>query len=84
MLFLPEQICNTHSVRHPVGGDIMNTQRWILCPICGNKTRVRVRQDTELKNFPLFCPKCKKESLISFRNDKMYTVIEPDAKSQSH
>lgn len=62
----------------------MNIQRWILCPICGNKTRVRVRQDTELKNFPLFCPKCKKESLISFRNDKMYTVTEPDAKSQSH
>ncbi len=62
----------------------MNTQRWILCPICGNKTRVRVRQDTELKNFPLFCPKCKKESLISFRNEKMYTVTEPDAKSQSH
>ena len=25
---------------------------------CGNKTRVQIREDTELKNFPLFCPKC--------------------------
>lgn len=30
----------------------------------GNKTRVRLRKDTVLLHFPLFCPKCKKESLI--------------------
>ena len=34
---------------------------WIHCPVCGNKTRVQIRQDTELKNFPLFCPKCKQD-----------------------
>ncbi len=28
---------------------------WIRCPVCGNKTRNKVRADTELKNFPLFC-----------------------------
>ena len=33
---------------------------WIICPICGNKTRDRVREDTVLKNYPLYCPKCKK------------------------
>ncbi|EAD4464230.1 conjugal transfer protein, partial [Listeria monocytogenes] len=27
--------------------------KWILCPICGNKTRLRIRVDTILKNFPL-------------------------------
>ncbi|MGF2155191.1 MULTISPECIES: cysteine-rich KTR domain-containing protein [Lactococcus] len=27
--------------------DIVNT-RWILCPICGNKTRLKMREDTEL------------------------------------
>ena len=32
---------------------------WILCPICGNKTRNRIREDTELKHFPLYCPKCR-------------------------
>ncbi|HBH0439357.1 cysteine-rich KTR domain-containing protein, partial [Clostridioides difficile] len=38
--------------------------KWILCPVCGNKTRLKIRADTELKNFPLFCPKCKTETLI--------------------
>ena len=42
----------------------MLSKEWILCPICGNKTRVRIRKDTELKNFPLYCPKCSRESLI--------------------
>ncbi len=30
----------------------MNSE-WIMCPICGNKTRDKIREDTELKNFPL-------------------------------
>lgn len=38
--------------------------KWIPCPICGNKTRNMIRRDTILKNFPLFCPKCKRESLV--------------------
>ena len=25
---------------------------WVRCPICGNKTRLQIRADTELKNFP--------------------------------
>ena len=25
---------------------------WIRCPVCGNKTRLQIRADTELKNFP--------------------------------
>ncbi len=41
---------------------------WILCPVCGNKTRTMIREDTELKNFPLYCPKCKKETVISVKN----------------
>ncbi|HBH0778439.1 TPA: hypothetical protein KR646_003059, partial [Clostridioides difficile] len=24
--------------------------KWILCPVCGNKTRLKIRADTELKN----------------------------------
>ncbi|NSE02546.1 hypothetical protein G4422_03610 [Blautia wexlerae] len=39
-------------------------QEWILCPKCGNKTRLKLRKDTLLTNFPLFCPKCKEKSLI--------------------
>lgn len=29
---------------------------WIRCPVCGNKTRDRIREDTFLKNYPLYCP----------------------------
>ena len=28
----------------------MKESLWILCPICNNKTRIKVREDTELKN----------------------------------
>ena len=56
--------------------------QWIRCPVCGNKTRNQIRGDTELKNYPLFCPKCKQESLINVRQQQI-TVIEPDAKTQS-
>ena len=41
---------------------------WIRCPVCGNKTRLQIREDTELKNFPLYCPKCKQETLIDVKN----------------
>ncbi|MCM1225307.1 MAG: cysteine-rich KTR domain-containing protein, partial [Lachnospiraceae bacterium] len=30
-----------------------NKTEWIYCPVCGNKTRDRIRKDTVLKNYPL-------------------------------
>ncbi len=57
--------------------------KWVLCPVCGNKTRTKIREDTELKNFPLYCPKCKKETLISVKQLNMSVIKEPDAKTQS-
>ena len=41
---------------------------WIHCPACGNKTRNRMRKDTILINYPLYCPKCKQEKLIEVKN----------------
>ena len=57
----------------------MQSTSWIYCPVCGQKTRDRIRQDTILINYPLYCPKCKQENLI--RTEKLHiTVIkEPDA-----
>lgn len=52
----------------------MKDTQWILCPICNKKTRIKVREDTELKNFPLYCPKCKKESLIEVKNLKIKKI----------
>ena len=43
----------------------MPKTEWLLCPTCGGKTRDRIRQDTILINYPLYCPKCKQEHLIS-------------------
>lgn len=56
---------------------------WVLCPVCGGKTRNRLREDTVLINYPLFCPKCKKETLINAKDLKVTVVKEPDAKPQS-
>ena len=61
----------------------MQKEQWILCPICGNKTRLKIRQDTEIKNFPLFCPKCKQETLITIQQFNMSVIKEPDAQTQS-
>jgi hypothetical protein len=43
----------------------MGKEKWLLCPVCGNKTRLRLRVDTVLINFPLYCPKCRQETLIT-------------------
>lgn len=61
------------------GGILLKQMEWIFCPVCGNKTRNRIREDTVLINFPLYCPKCKHESLIYAK--KLHTIIikEPDA-----
>ena len=34
---------------------------WILCPVCGSKTHNKIRKDTVLENYPLYCPKCRQE-----------------------
>ncbi len=53
----------------------MGTAKWIYCPICKNKTRTKIRTDTKLINFPLYCPKCKQENLINASKLKI-TVIK--------
>lgn len=42
-----------------------NDKGFVLCPCCGKPTKVKVVADTVLRNFPLFCPWCKKESMVS-------------------
>ncbi|EGO2513518.1 conjugal transfer protein [Enterococcus faecalis] len=56
---------------------------WVLCPICNNKTRNKIRDDTVLVNFPLYCPKCKQVTLIKIEKSKVIIVKETDAKTQS-
>lgn len=58
---------------------LMEKYEWILCPVCGNKTRDKMREDTVLKNYPLYSPKCKQESLIEVKNLQVTVIKEPDA-----
>ena len=33
---------------------VLPKQLWVRCPSCGNKTRIKVYEDTVLLNFPLW------------------------------
>ena len=61
----------------------MDKEEWLLCPFCKNKTRTKIREDTKLTNFPLFCPKCKQETLVNVEQLNILVIKEPDAKTQS-
>ncbi|OUQ45065.1 MULTISPECIES: cysteine-rich KTR domain-containing protein [Oscillospiraceae] len=57
----------------------MRHKEWIYCPVCRNKTRIKIREDTIVRNLPLFCPKCKQETLINIIKSKLFVITEPDA-----
>lgn len=61
----------------------MKQEKWLLCPVCGNKTRLKLREDTIIENFLLYCPKCKRKTLINVQKMNMSIITEPDAKTQS-
>ena len=56
---------------------------WLKCPVCKGKTRIMIREDTVLANFPLYCPKCKHDTLISIKSLQVTIIKKPDAKTQS-
>ena len=62
---------------------ISKNENWILCPVCGNKTRLQIRTDTELKNFPLYCPKCRQKSLIDAKDLQVTVIKRFETKTQS-
>ena len=57
----------------------MKKTEWILCPVCGSKTRDKIRKNTVLRNYPLYCPKCRHESLIKAGDFHITVIKEPDA-----
>ena len=57
-------------------------ERWVLYPVCGAKTRLRLLERTVLRDLPLFCPKCRRESIISASNFQIENVYLPDTKAQ--
>ena len=55
--------------------DGMERTEFIRCPICGNKTRDKVREDTILKS--------KSECLIDVEQFHISVIKAPDAQPQS-
>lgn len=48
-----------------------------VCPSCGRISAIRLRPDTALRNFPLYCRFCRRETIVN-------TVEpEPDAEPLS-
>lgn len=39
---------------------------FLLCPKCGGKTKTKVLPETVLLEFPLYCPKCKRETVVTY------------------
>lgn len=56
--------------------DTMTQYQWVLCPICRGKTRTKIRPDTEAKNLIVFCPKCKKETVMDIKDMESKAVGE--------
>ena len=61
----------------------MKFLEWVRFPVCDSKTRDRIREDTILRNYPLYCPKCKQQTLIEVQNLQVTVIKEPDAQTQS-
>ena len=61
---------------------MLHKDEWVLCPICRSKTRIKIRPNTVLENFPLFRPKCKQETLINVKELHTSVIKEPDALTQ--
>ncbi|RKJ60160.1 conjugal transfer protein [Roseburia sp. 1XD42-69] len=58
-----------------MGCSTFSVHTYILTP--------RIREDTVLINYPLYCPKCKQETLIEAKNLKITVIKEPDTQMQS-
>ena len=54
----------------------------IPCPACGAKTKLLLLQRTVLRDFLLFCLKCKRESIIRAQNFRIEIIDQPDARTQ--
>ncbi len=62
----------------------MMGQEWFLRSVCGNKTHGRIRENTIMKNNPLYCPKCKHESLVEAEGLQINVVMMSDKLSDLH
>ncbi len=48
--------------------------QFVICPMCKSKTRLKLLPETVLENYPLFCPKCKKEVIVNARHLQVLVI----------
>jgi len=66
-----------------IKGDVLcKMKNGCFAPFAETK-RIKIRENTVLLNFPLFCPKCRQEQLINVQQLKVTIIKEPDAQTQS-
>lgn len=56
---------------------------WVHCPVCRGKTQTKIYEDTVLVNFPLYCPKCKREMRVNVANLRMVLSENTDKKESA-
>lgn len=40
-------------------------EEWVACPLCKAPKLIKLRPDTQIKNFPAYCKRCKREVVIT-------------------
>lgn len=53
---------------------------WIHCPCCKCRTRTKVKPETVVKNFPVYCPKCKREYIVDVEALQIKLSVEPKSR----
>lgn len=55
-----------------------DTGLWMKCPYCNRKTKTKIIADTVLLHFPLYCPWCRKEYIVSLVKRSITVERYPD------
>lgn len=54
-----------------------DSEAWVACPVCGRKTRYRVRADTVAIRLPIWCHICKHETVVGIAQGKVNVLKTP-------
>ena len=61
--------------------EVKKTFRFLPCPICGTQSDTKVLPETVLVRYPLFCAKCRQETLVDVVKMKMVLSDSTDEPS---
>ena len=73
------------SLQTPIRCDILHVEGGrAVCPVCGRRTRQRILPGTRLRELPLWCPHCRRESVVSYREPEPESEPQSQNQSQGH